>query len=151
MKSGNSIVVEGKQFGLGKALFPTWEMALPPVESSGIVSVSLRDLIARTVREEVAAFRARQEQRQFLHALSADQIQAGVAKGKVDVGGRGADGFGLQEVSEEQAIAGALQAFSDGLYFVFVDDAQKEQLDEMLTLRPGSRLTFLRLVALAGG
>lgn len=28
MEENNSIVIEGKQFGRGKALFPAWEMPL---------------------------------------------------------------------------------------------------------------------------
>ncbi len=45
----------------------------------------------------------------------------------------------------------AREAFDDGLYFMFVDDRQVESLDEVLMLRDGSRLLFVRLVALAGG
>ena len=41
--------------------------------------------------------------------------------------------------------------FIDGLYYVFLDDVQQENLDERVYLKPNSRLTFLRLVALAGG
>lgn len=45
----------------------------------------------------------------------------------------------------------ALEAFEDGLYFVFIDDRQIETLDERVTVGAGSRVRFLRLVALAGG
>jgi hypothetical protein len=151
MESSGTVIIEGKQFGRGKALFPSWEMALPPTSSTNEASPTLRDLITRVVREEIAAFNERQEQRQVLQALTTAEIQAGIAKGKVDTGGRGADGFTRQEVSEEQAITAALQAFEDGLYFVFIDDTQKENLDDTVLLQPGNRVTFLRLVALAGG
>ncbi|MES2462028.1 MAG: hypothetical protein V4671_15700 [Armatimonadota bacterium] len=149
MEEKNTITIEGKQFGRGKALFPAWEMPLPPPSNEG--AATLRGLIVGVVREEVAAFRERQEQRQVLQALTPVQIEAGVARGKVDMGGRGADGFTVQEVSEDAAVGAALQAFEDGLYFVFIDDAQKERLDDSVTLRQGSRVTFLRLVSLAGG
>jgi hypothetical protein len=149
--SATTITIEGKQFGRGKALFPAWEMSLPPADSDGDSPATLRDLITGVVRSEVAAFEERQEQRQVLQALTNDEINAGVARGKVDMGGRGADGFARQDVNVEQSVAAALQAFEDGLYFVFIDDTQKEKLDETVVLRPGSRVTFLRLVALAGG
>ncbi|MBC8101225.1 MAG: hypothetical protein H7Z41_01375 [Cytophagales bacterium] len=151
MEANSTITVEGKQFGHGRALFPAWEMSLPPAASAGDTRTTLRDLIANVVRSEVSAFGERQEQRQFLQALTSEEIQAGIAKGKIDMGGRGADGFARQEVDAEQSVGAALQAFEDGLYFVFVDDTQKEKLDETIVLRPGSRVTFLRLVALAGG
>lgn len=145
--SATTITIEGKQFGRGKALFPAWEMSLPPADSDGDSPATLRDLITGVVRSEVAAF----EERQVLQALTNDEINAGVARGKVDMGGRGADGFARQDVNVEQSVAAALQAFEDGLYFVFIDDTQKEKLDETVVLRPGSRVIFLRLVALAGG
>ena len=144
----DTITIEGKQFGRGRALFPAWQMPLPPTEerSSG-GRLTLRDLITRIVREEVTAFRERQERRLTVEALTKQQIAEGVAKGKVDMGGREA----LQEVDEQAAVDAALLAFEDGLYYVFVDAAQQESLDAEVFLRPDSRVTFLRLVALAGG
>ena len=54
-------------------------------------------------------------------------------------------------VSVEEATRTALLAFTDGLYQVFIDDDQIEELDQRVRVRHRSRLTFLRLVALAGG
>lgn len=67
--------------------------------------------------------------------------------GKVDAGGSDLD----QVVESEQAVETALQAFIDGLYFVFLDEQQQENLDEIVTLQPHSQLLFLRLVPLVGG
>ena len=104
-------------------------------------------LITRVVREEVTAFRERQEARRLVSALTAAQIAAGAAKGKIDMGGRD----DVQEVDADAAVATALLAFEDGLYYVFVDDEQCPALDAQIALKPDSRVTFLRLVALAGG
>ncbi len=49
------------------------------------------------------------------------------------------------------AVAAALLAFEDGLYYVFVDNEHRTSLDDEIRLRTESRVTFLRLVALAGG
>lgn len=151
MQVTNTITIEGRQPGRGKGLFPTFQMPLPP-EWTGTDDragrVTLRDFIARVVRAEVAAFRERQEQRTVIQALTAAQIAEGVAKGKVDSGGRPDE---VQDLNDEAAVGAALQAFEDGLYFVFIDDQQKERLDEEIILRPEARVTFLRLVALAGG
>jgi hypothetical protein len=111
-------------------------------------AVTLREFISAVVRQEVAAFRERQEQRQVLRALTAAQIAEGAAKGKIDSGGRPETETAVDEAA---AVANALQAFEDGLYYVFVDDAQQTALGEPVRLRDGSRVTFLRLVALAGG
>ena len=142
MQATNTITIEGKQIGRSRALFPAWQMSVPQE-----LRLTLRDLIARVIGEEVAAFRERQERRQTVAALTERQIAEGAARGKVDSGGRD----GVQEVDERAAVDAALLAFEDGLYYVFVDDEQQERLDNEVRLRPDSRVTFLRLVALAGG
>ncbi|GAB4459841.1 MAG: hypothetical protein OHK0029_22990 [Armatimonadaceae bacterium] len=137
------ITIEGKQFGRGKTLFPSWQMPLP----EGDV-FTLRDFLVAVVRHEVAAFRERQEKRQVLSALTAEAIAEGAARGKVDMGGRPETST---EVDEDAAIHNAIQSFEDGLYYVFVDNEQQTDLSAVLPLRDGSQVLFLRLVALAGG
>lgn len=147
MRSGVTMTIEGKQFGRGnKSLFPNFQMPVPP-EWQGS-SITLRTLLETVVRSEAAAFRERQERRTVLQALSAAQIAEGVAKGKVDSGGTP---DAVQAVDTEEAIQTAIQAFEDGLYYVFVDDVQRESLSDRLEIGPNTRLTFLRLVAMAGG
>jgi hypothetical protein len=137
-----TITIEGKQFGRGRALFPTWNMELTEEART------LREFLTEVVQYEVANFQQRQEQRQVLQALTTEQIAGGVAKGKVDAGGRPET---VTEVDTEAAVKAAIQAFEDGLYYVFVNDEQQQELDGPVNLREGSRVTFLRLVALAGG
>jgi hypothetical protein len=138
-----TLTISGKQFGKGKVLFPNWQMSLP----AG-TDLTLRELIIAVVQHEVAGFRERQEQRQVLRALSAAQIAEGVAKGKVDAGGRPET---ITEMDEATAVANAIQAFDDGLYYVFVDSQQRTALDAPVRVRNGSEMMFLRLVALVGG
>ena len=96
----------------------------------------------------MAAFQQRQAEQKTLRVLTARQITEGAARGKIDSGGRELEA-GM--VDADTAVAAALEAFEDGLYFVFVDGNQVENLDSHLQLVPGSAITFLRLVALAGG
>ena len=74
-------------------------------------------------------------------------ISRGLSQGKVTLGDRDFD----QSVNPEAAIDVAIMGFIDGLYYVFLDDVQQEDLDATVTLKKESRLTFLRLVALVGG
>ena len=141
------MTIEGKQFGRGnKSLFPNFQLALPAGWEGA--SITLRDLIDRVVRAEVAAFQERQEKRTVLQSLTRAQIAEGVAKGKIDSGGTP---DAVQEVNADESVKAALLAFTDGLYFVFVNDQQVEKLDDTFIVRPETRVTFLRLVALAGG
>ncbi|MFT3894152.1 MAG: hypothetical protein QM730_21180 [Anaerolineales bacterium] len=79
--------------------------------------------------------------------MSRQQIEQDVLGGKVDPRERDL----RQQVNVDEAIGVALQAFEDGLYFVFVDDIQQTQLDSEVFLKTNSKVLFLRLTALAGG
>ncbi len=141
------LTISGKALGRKKPLFADWSIPFPPDLRDGGDRLTLRDLITRVVRAEVAAFRDRQKERQLLHALTAQDIAAGVVKGKIDMGGTDL----AQEVDEESAVGTALQAFEDGLYLVVVDEVEQRALDSEVHLKPDSRLTFIRLAMLAGG
>ena len=107
------IAISGKTLGRKKPLFADWSIPLPPDLGEG-GALTLRDLIARVVRAEVEAFQQRQQERRLLRALTAGDIDQGVVKGKVDMGGRDLE----QQVDPEDAVGTALQAFEDGLYLV---------------------------------
>lgn len=141
------LTIDGKALGRKKPLFADWSIALPPGLDDEGGGLTLRQLITRIVLEEVQAFRDRQEDRKLLKALSAAQIDEGLARGKVDMGGRNLK----QEVDEDQAVGAALQAFEDGIYMVVIDGDEQRDLDKEIYLQAGSRITFIRLAMLAGG
>jgi hypothetical protein len=141
------ITIEGKALGNRRRLFSDWSIPMPPEPGGEGGDLTLRELIARIVRIEVAAFRNRREERRLVRALSADQIAEGAIKGKVDMGGRALD----QEVDEEQAVGTALQAFEDGIYLVAIDGRDVHSLDQAVYITADSRVTFIRLALLAGG
>ena len=143
----SNLIIEGKVVGHKRPLFTDWELPMLPEWESGVERVTLRDLITRIVLEEVAAYQERQEQKSMIQALTQADIQRGLMKGKVDTGGREA----RKSVDPQDAVRTAIQAFEDGLYYVFIDEEQQTALDEVVVLRSESRITFLRLVALAGG
>ena len=150
-----TITISGRALGRKKPLFEDFSVPLPPdmPEDAGGGGLTLRDLIARVVAAEVAAFRKRQERRRLVSVLSPQQIERGVEKGKVDPGGPDPAGEGraqAADVDEEDAVATALQAFEDGLYLVILDGIEHRDLDAQVYLKPDSRLTFIRLTFLAG-
>ncbi len=141
-----TISVAAKVVGQKKLVFTDWRIPLPPnTDDAG--RFTLRDLISLIVRREVEAFKERQEQRKLVQIFTAEQIQEGAARGKIDMGEKDFE----QNVSENQAVSTALQAFEDGLYFVFIDDIQHEDLDQTVFLAEESHIMFVRLIALAGG
>ena len=139
------VQIEAKVVGRRKPLFTDWHVPIPPADKSG--GMTLRDLITSIVTNEVQAFKQRQEQRRLAQVLSPEQITEGAARGKIDSGERDLQ----QDVEEVAAVNAALQAFEDGLYFVFIDDVQQTSLDQQVFVNDSNRVLFVRLVALVGG
>ena len=144
-----ALIITGNAIGKRRPLFEDFSVPAPPDitnDEGGGGGLTLRDLIAHVVRNEVARFRERQEARKFLRVLSERQIEAGVERGKIESGGSNLS----QPVDEDQAVATAHQAFEDGLYLVLIDGEEQRELDRQIYLKPDSRITFIRLVFLAG-
>jgi hypothetical protein len=141
------LTISGKALGKKKPLFADWSIPFPPDLNDGGDHLTLREVITRVVRAEVEAFRQRQQDRTLLRALTANDIDKGVIRGKVDMGGRNLK----QDVDADDAVGAALQAFEDGLYLVILDGAEQRDLNREVYLQPDSRITFVRLVMLAGG
>jgi hypothetical protein len=152
-----ALTITGKSLGARRRLFEDFAVPVPPGfggntggggggDGGGNDGFRLRDLIAHIVRHEVNAFRERQEARRFVRALSEREIEAGVTKGKVEVGGSDLD----QDVDEGRAVYAAIQAFEDGMYLCVLDGEEQRDLDARVQLTPDSTLTFIRLTFLAG-
>jgi hypothetical protein len=119
---------------------------LPGEDDRGGGGLTLRKLITRIVRHEVAEFRKRERGRRLLRVLSDADIASGAERGKVDPGGRAETGA----VEEDVAVGAALQGFEDGLYLVVLDGEEQRDLDKQVYVTPESRVVFLRLTFLAG-
>jgi hypothetical protein len=140
------LTISARVVGRRKPLVPDWQVPWPPDEAGDGEALTLRELMTRIVRGEVKAFEQRQQERKLVRILTEKEINAGLEKGRVDSGGRDLH----QEVDADQAVATALQAFEDGIYLVFLDDEEQRELDRQVYLQPDSKLTFVRLVLLAG-
>ena len=139
-----TLTIDARLLGQKRPLLAGWRLELPPGTSP---QVSLRALITSVVEAEVQAFQQRQSERRLARVLNPIQIEEGLARGKVDLGERELK----QPVDAAQSVAAALQAFEDGLYFVFVAGVQVTELEAQFVLQPQTQVSFLRLVALAGG
>ena len=144
-----SMLVATKTLGSKKPLFADFSVPLPPDwDDDGDGGKTLRDVIEAVVRHEVAAFQKRQSDRQFLKALTAQEIEDAGERGKVIMG---QSDVGMQEVDIDQAIGSALVAFEDGIFLVVIDEKVYKNLDEAVFLHADSCLTFVRLTLLSGG
>ena len=127
------LTISGKAVVRRKPLFDDFSIEVP--RERGDSGLTLRDLIERIVRNEVAAFKQRQTERQFIRCLTDAEMAVGAEQGKIDSGGH--DDL-KQKVDPEGAVATALQAFEDGLYLVVLDGVDQKQLDSQIYLQPDS-------------
>ena len=141
------LTISARVMGKRQPLVPDWQVPWPPEEHDSGEPVTLRQLIARIVRQEVAAFQGRQADRRMVRLLTERQIAEGLARGRVEAGGRDLS----QPVDPDEAVGTALQAFEDGLYLVMLDGEEQRELDRQIFLQAESRVVFIRLVMLAGG
>ena len=139
------MLIETKVLGSRKRPYEPWETTL--LENS-TETLTLQDFLTRVVRQELEAFKNRQEERKLVRVLSKEEIEKGAIKGKIDAGGLE---YEPQDVDPVAAVENALLAFKDGFYYVFVDEKQALSLEENITLNDNSHVLFLRLVPLVGG
>jgi hypothetical protein len=118
-------------------------------------SLTAAELIARTVECQVRELLARRKlstisAARLLHRqyLTDEEIDEQAAAGAV----RTPKGLDAElAIDTRTEIRKALRAFSKGQFFLTVNGRRIERTDEVLSIGPGSRVTFLRLIPLAGG
>ena len=103
--------------------------------------LTVRELIAHRVHDEVAAYNER---------------QGGVFQGLVQPteSEKVLNGYRLRPqklIDAEQQVYRALEAFQQNGFFVLVNDRQVESLDEEVWLGSGATASFLKLTPLVGG
>ena len=107
---------------------------------------TLRELLEVLVRHELSEYERRREVNRILRVLTPTDLVRGV-----ETGSYGRERRAVPKAPPvEEAHAKAVEAFADGLYFVFLDDRQIGDLDVPLEISPESRLRLVRIVALAG-
>jgi hypothetical protein len=141
-----NVIVSGRAVGSRRALFDDWSVPLNPDDFGGGEGLTLGELIEKIVHAEVQAYEQRREARRLDRVMSAAQIERGAAQGKVSPEGKNTP----PAPNADEAVDVALQAFEDGLYLVAIDGREAKSLDETVFINAGSRVTFIRLVFLAG-
>ena len=104
------------------------------------------ELIEAIVSWQVSEYNERLQQSEALKYLTREEVEDKAASGKV--------GFGVnyngKPAAEAEAIANALQSYEDGIFRIFIDDAEAGDLSSPILVKEESTLTFIRLTMLSG-
>jgi hypothetical protein len=140
------MLVETRTLGTRRRALDSWTVP-PPVDARADgESLTVRDLITRTVLAELSAFESRERARRLVRVLSDLDIADGATRGRIDPGGRPMS----DAVDPDAAVSAALQGFVDGMYLVVLDGTELRELEAIVYPTSESRLVFLRLTFLAG-
>lgn len=107
---------------------------------------SLRELLVAVVKQQVTAYNNKLPEKNLLPFLSPEQTDYLAATGKAGFGSI----YNEHKADAEKAQTTALQAFEDGLFAVFVNDKEIENLTAIFSLDSLTIITFIRLTFLAG-
>jgi hypothetical protein len=130
------VLVTTHVMGLDREREDAWPLALPRGP------IALRDLIRAKVTREVeeyAAGRRRIVGKEYLALDELAAFQAAAARGRT------------LHVDAEEEVRKAWRAFADDDFIVTVGTREVHDLQAALTLEPGVRVQFLRLLPVAGG
>ena len=124
-----------------------WSVAPLEIELPGAAE-TVRDLLEAIVCQQVDAFVQRKQDAKLLRALTECEVAEGAEAGKIAAGEQEPD---HRMPDPRNAIEAAVTAFEDGFYYIFVNDAQIERLNQPLAPAAETKVLFLRLTPLVGG
>lgn len=136
-----NIKINLKQIGQRKQKIAPVDFDYTPVPQT------LRELIIQTVTTCVTSYNERVRRGENnANPLSESQINDMADIGKIAFG----INYSGREQEMDKAVFNALQAFRDGIYRVFLNDNELENLDGTIELKENDSLTFIKLTMLAG-
>ena len=108
--------------------------------------MTVEEFLAETVRQNVKEYNDRKDAGEILRLFSVERLEEMAESGKVSYGSVIDD----RRAEEAEAVRTALQCFEDGMVALFADGARYSELVQVIPLREGSEVTFVRLTFLAG-
>jgi hypothetical protein len=141
------LFVQLKQIGKRKPVVEKQAIEIPETVQT------LRQLLAQIVREHVEMFNQKNEIGNWTKYLTNHHdhnnnldLEIVAESGKVGFDAK----YNDKKHPPDKAVAAVLLAFEDGLFRVFCDDNELDNLDNIISFDNGNTLTFIRLTMLAG-
>ena len=114
-------------------------------------TITVRELIRSRVYQEVQDHNRRSDLTPFKGLVTPRDEERMLNVGRSGAGPGAAAPRHVREIDWKKQFDVACDAFQRNGFFILVDDKQAESLDEPLTLRHDTRVSFVRLTPLVGG
>ncbi len=108
--------------------------------------VTVRDFLLFMVEHTLKEYKERKEQTELIKVLTEDEIRDKAKEGRIDFDTNN----GEKVPDEETAKINALQSFEDGVTVLFIGEHRTESLDEVITVKDDTEITFIKLTMMAG-
>ncbi len=108
--------------------------------------MTLRELLTDIIKQNLELQKHREIEKPLLPFLTIENLEAQATSGKVGF----QTSYNENTVTITKAIDTAVTAFEDGLFKVFIEEVEQEQLDQPLELKELDTVVFIRLTMLAG-
>lgn len=135
-----NIYIQIKQLGKSKCSIDKMPIDFP------VPPANVKQLIEAIVRWQVSEHNQRLQQSEVLKYLTLRETEDKAATGKISFGVN----YNGKPATESEAIDNALQSYEDGIFRIFLDDAEAGDLSSPIELKEESTLTFIRLAMLSG-
>ena len=136
------LTVSAKQLGRKHALINRKQIEIDDVGPNPTV----QRLIEAIVEQQVREYNGKPIEKSLLPFMDQESIDDAIATGKVGFGSI----YNEAKADPDAAKRIALQAYTDGLFVLFVDDREFTDSKEIVILNPSTVITFIRLTFLAG-
>jgi hypothetical protein len=107
---------------------------------------TLRELIIEIVKLNVEEFNNKKTEMNYINYLTEDSIKLQSTTGKIGFNTK----YNDKIADIETSINNAIQGFEDGLYKIFINEEEIENLDNEIYLNNGDMVVFIKLTMLAG-
>lgn len=105
------------------------------------VEVTVKDIIVERVYQEVEKYNKKAKDYKYSLVLPKDEeVLLNKTKHKK-----------RRPVNPEKQVEVALNAFSNNGFFILIDETQAETLEQVITIKPDTMVSFIKLTPLVGG
>jgi hypothetical protein len=110
------------------------------------IEVSVLDIITERVRDEVLSYSRKAADSQN-HAL----VQPTEVEKRLNQNRMRNQAEISKKIDIDKQIDIALKAFHSNGFFILIDDVQAEELEQLVTIKPDTTVSFIKLTPLVGG